>query len=110
MGITKERSLNFQVFTPGYPTVLSDHFVTVDFLGWRYFELPFREPDVDAWYQYSWPYGFGGYELVRGTVDRNHVGRDQHLLQQFADGATSNCYISLVKRFLSSRSVRSTLR
>ncbi len=47
--------LNFMWKAPGNVCIgLDEHYVTVDFTGWRYFE--FIEPESDRVGQYLWPY------------------------------------------------------
>jgi len=49
--------LNLQLTNPTqfWPT-LDEHYVKVDFRGWRYFELLGRERDADQYADYAWPY------------------------------------------------------
>ncbi len=42
----------------------SDHLVKIDFKGWKYVELPFRERDVDAYLKYEWPFVIGNPEYM----------------------------------------------
>ena len=42
----------------------ADHLVKIDFKGWRYVELPFRERDVDAYLKHEWPFGIGNPEYM----------------------------------------------
>ncbi|HPA17570.1 MAG TPA: hypothetical protein PLU30_07465 [Verrucomicrobiae bacterium] len=65
--------LNVQLGTPReYSQALSDHYVTVDFTGWRYVELLVRERDVDQMTKYTWPYDHG-YSLYRNHLDMAHI-------------------------------------
>lgn len=49
--------LNVQVETPReYGQSFSEHYVTLDFTGWRDFEMPLRERDVERFLDYEWPY------------------------------------------------------
>ncbi|MBT3378169.1 MAG: hypothetical protein HN742_27100 [Lentisphaerae bacterium] len=49
--------LNVQVQTPYvYHGAVSDHYVDLDFTGWRYVELLLRERDADRMGDYKWPY------------------------------------------------------
>ena len=49
--------LNFQLTNPiqFWPT-FNEHYVKVDFQGWRYFELLCRERNADRYADYVWPY------------------------------------------------------
>ena len=55
LGDGKGEILNFQLANPGIPAY-DDHYVTIDFTGWRYFELHLKERDADRYSDYSWPY------------------------------------------------------
>lgn len=96
-GDAKGEILNLQLFNaPGYSNVLDDHYVTVDFSGWKYFELPLCERDAEQYYDYSWPYS--NSDLNRATfVNRAHVGGINIFYNNIPVGQTANCYISLVK-------------
>lgn len=77
-GDGKGELLNIQLTNqPEYFRTLDDHYVTVDFEGWRYFELLFRERDAAAYHDYQWPYGahcvLHRSPLVRKAVNRMSV-------------------------------------
>jgi hypothetical protein len=70
-GDGKGEVLNFQVKSPSHLTSgLGEHYVVVDFEGWRYFEL--IETDSDRFSDYAWPYG-GLYAMYRETVNYSSV-------------------------------------
>jgi len=72
-GDGKGALLNLQLGTPReYMSALSDHYVTLDFTGWRYVELLLRERDVERMADYQWPYG-GHYNIYRNPLDVAHV-------------------------------------
>ena len=49
--------LNVQIQTPYvYHGAVSEHYVDLDFTGWRYVELLLRERDADRMGDYQWPY------------------------------------------------------
>ena len=49
--------LNLQLQTPYvYHGAVSEHYVDLDFTGWRYVELLLRERDADRMGDYTWPY------------------------------------------------------
>ena len=63
--------LNFQMRSPDHLTrAVGEHYVVVDFTGWRYFEL--IEHDSDRYADYEWPYA-GGYSVYRETVQYDAV-------------------------------------
>lgn len=53
--------LNVQIENPPeYGKAFSEHYVTLDFTGWRDFEMPLRERDAARFADYAWPYrGYG---------------------------------------------------
>ncbi|NOY79522.1 MAG: hypothetical protein GXP31_00815 [Kiritimatiellaeota bacterium] len=63
--------LNFQVRSAGRFFSLADHYVVLDFEGWRYIEM--IEPESDRHAQYSWPYGRAVYKLHRHGVEYDAV-------------------------------------
>jgi hypothetical protein len=64
--------LNVQLRSPEHTVYRGsgDHYITLDFTGWRYFELV--EPDSDRIEDYQWPYG-GAYSIYREFVDYSQV-------------------------------------
>lgn len=68
--------LNIQLRTPReHLGGLSDHYVDLDFIGWRYVELLLRERDAERSSDYVWPYvvGNGSHAVYRNNLDRAHV-------------------------------------
>lgn len=48
--------LNVQIESPReYGLALSEHYVTLDFRGWRDFDVPLRERDAERYGDYKWP-------------------------------------------------------
>ncbi|MDX9975899.1 MAG: hypothetical protein RBU21_23170, partial [FCB group bacterium] len=64
--------LNVQLRSPEHTLYggFGDHYITLDFNDWRYFELV--EPDSDRIEDYRWPYG-AGYGIYREFVDYSQV-------------------------------------
>lgn len=57
--------LDIQLQNPReHSSARSDHIVKIDFKGWKYVELPFRERDVDAYLKYEWPFKVGHPEYM----------------------------------------------
>jgi len=58
--------LNLQQTSPAHLSHgIADHYVTIDFTGWRYIELV--EPEGARHAEYSWPYG-GNYAIYRESL------------------------------------------
>jgi len=63
--------LNFQLRSPQHISHgIGEHYVVVDFTGWRYFEL--IEPEGERYAQYSWPYG-SAYSIYRESVNYSQI-------------------------------------
>lgn len=63
--------LNFQLTCPHHlARGIGEHYVDVDFEGWRYVELV--EPEGERHADYAWPYG-NAYAIYRETVKYAHV-------------------------------------
>lgn len=95
-GDGKGALLNIQFETPReYMSAFSDHYVTLDFTGWRYVELLVRERDVEQMTRYTWPYG-GSYDLYRNPLDMAHVSRVNFYLNNLSPGDTTDVVLSPV--------------
>jgi hypothetical protein len=72
-GDAKGELLNFQLTNPPrFWDTFAEHYVDVNFEGWRYFELLFRERDAERHGDYDWPYG-GTSALYRAQLIRDHT-------------------------------------
>ena len=72
LGDGKGEVLNLQVQSPHHITgAVGEHYIVVDFTGWRYFEL--IETDSEQFTDYAWPYG-GLYSIYRQTPRYNVIG------------------------------------
>ncbi len=63
--------LNLQIQTPYvYHGAISDHYVDLDFTGWKYVELLLRERDADRMGDYEWPYSTaaGNHAVCRNVI------------------------------------------
>ena len=89
--------LNVQRFNPpGYVAPEDEHYVTVDFTGWRYVELHFRERDAARYSDYKWPY-HGGMPVYRTWVTRDKVAGINVYYNHLPPGKTARCYLSPIK-------------
>jgi hypothetical protein len=99
--------LNIQVRSPReYHGCISDHYVDLDFVGWRYVELLLRERDSERLTDYTWPYTGGGgrHAVYRNAVDRAHLSEVNVLLNEIPAGGQVNILLSPIHS-LSSRTV-----
>lgn len=70
-GDGKGEVLNLQLASPHHLTHgIADHYIDVNFTGWRYFELV--EPEGGRWAEYGWPYG-NVYANYRELVSRGNI-------------------------------------
>ncbi|MBM3861579.1 MAG: hypothetical protein FJ395_18295 [Verrucomicrobia bacterium] len=92
-GDGKGALLNIQLASPReYMSGRSDHYVTLDFTGWRYFELLFRERDVDQMHKYQWPYS-SSYTLYRTGLDLAHISELNLYLNNLPPSETTEVVI-----------------
>ena len=88
--------LNFQWRSP--PELIhrgvGEHYVVVDFEGWRYFELV--ELDGGMHGQYQWPYG-GAYDIYRENVDEGNLKTFDIWCNNLPAGKRTECYISPIR-------------
>ncbi len=87
--------LNVQLRSPEHTVYRGsgDHYVTLDFTGWRYFELV--EPDSDRIDDYQWPYG-GVYATYREFVDYSQVSSLTLWLNNLPVGKETSCVIGAI--------------
>jgi len=96
-GDGKGELLNLQLTNlPEYFHTTDDHYVKVDFTGWRYFELLLRERDAAAYHDYQWPYG-AHCVLHRSPLVRQVVNRLTLYLNNLPPHEEATCYLSPVK-------------
>jgi hypothetical protein len=87
--------LNLQLKSPpGFIPGDGDHYIVVDFQGWRYFELV--EPEGRRYADYAWPYG-NVYSIYRENVTYSHV----HALNLFVNNLPAKgkvvCHLSPIR-------------
>ncbi len=87
--------MNLQLRSPQHVSNgIGDHYIVVDFNGWRYFEL--IEPEGQRHAEYQWPYG-DIYSIYRESVN---FGRIQSLglwCNHLPPGKPAVCYLSPIK-------------
>ena len=88
--------INFQLRSPEHVSLgIGDHYVVVDFTGWRYFE--FIEPEGERIDDYSWPYLGRIYSLYRELVQVDRVESLSIWCNNLPADEPIECYISPVK-------------
>jgi hypothetical protein len=89
--------LNVQIRSPReYHGCISDHYIDLDFVGWRYVELLLRERDAERLSNYVWPYSGGGgsHAVYRNAVDRQHISQVNLLLNEIPAGGEVDILVS----------------
>jgi hypothetical protein len=87
--------LNFQLRSPEYLSgAIEDHYVIVDFTGWRYFELV--EPEGERHAQFGWPYG-GEYAIYRELGNFGRIESCSLWVNNLPPNGTATCYLSPVR-------------
>ncbi len=90
--------LNLRIESPNHLShgAHGDHFITIDFNGWKYFELV--EIESSEFSNYIWPdSGFYVYDSYRHTVQFNNVDKLQLWYNNLPPGREANCLIGPVK-------------
>lgn len=81
------------VGTREYGRSLSEHYVKLDFTGWRYFSFVERERDARLADDHDWPYDT--FDQVCGTpLDTNHLGGVSFWLNDIPVGKSATVEIS----------------
>jgi hypothetical protein len=94
-GDGKGEVLNLQQTSPSHLShAIAEHYITVDFTGWRYFELV--EPEGGRHADYSWPYG-GIYSIYRESIRPNSVNTLSLWYNNIPPHQTVACYLSPVR-------------
>lgn len=92
--------LNVQIRSPReYHGCISDHYIDLDFVGWRYVELLLRERDAERLTDYQWPYhaSGGSHAVYRNSVDRAHISEVNLLLNEIPAGGAVDILLSPIR-------------
>ncbi len=84
--------LNIQRSSPPHLSHgLNDHYVVIDFAGWRYVELV--EPEAARYTDYTWPY-HGGYAIYRENIRYDQVETLNLYLNNLPPGQPVELFLS----------------
>jgi hypothetical protein len=87
--------LNLQLRSPQHIVGgIADHYLVLDFRGWRYFDL--IEPEGDRYADYSWPYG-DIYSIYRESVHFPQIETLGVWFNNLPPGKKVTCYLSPIK-------------
>ncbi len=102
-GDGKGELLNLQLTSPReYMHAYGEHYVKIDFTGWRYFEIPLRERDADKHRDYQWPYSGMG-PIYMTSVNTNHINEVNLYLNNLPPNDTATVYLSPIKALRTAR-------
>jgi hypothetical protein len=94
-GDGQQQVLNLQLRSPTHVSHgIGDHYIPIDFTGWRYFEL--IEPEGERHAQYAWPYG-GIYSIYRESVSYGQVASLGLWYNHLPPGQRAVCYLSPIQ-------------
>ena len=94
-GDGKGELLNFQLKSPEHiSAAIGEHYLNVDFTGWRYVEL--IETEGDRWLDYQWPYGWA-YSIFRESVDFAGIQNLRIWVNNLPANGGISCHLSAVK-------------
>lgn len=89
--------LNLQFRTPvAFTGGISDHYVRLDFTGWKYVTVLLRERDAAGHCEYRWPYG-GYLAVYRDMVTPEHLGTFSAYLNDIPKGGKATVEIGEVR-------------
>jgi hypothetical protein len=96
-GDGKGALLNVQLSNPPqFWPAWAEHYIDVDFAGWRYFELHLRERDAERHGDCGWPYG-GTADIYICPLIRHHVDRLNVYYNRLPPGDAATCYVGPIK-------------
>ena len=106
-GDGKGELLNLQLTNPEHfwPT-FDEHYVKIDFRGWRYFELLCRERDAERYADYEWPY-HDTSGVYRSPLIHDHVSALNLWYNCLPPGGKATCCLGPIKAL---RTVKTRLK
>ena len=96
-GDGKGELMNFRLESPRHIAygAVADHYVDIDFSGWRYFEL--IETESSRWSDYGWQDGKGLYNVCREFINFNHIESIGLWMNNVPANVQAECSIGQVK-------------
>ena len=102
-GDGKGEVLNIQLSNPReYSHAYAEHYVTIDFTGWKYVELLLRERSAARYHDYKWPY-FSQHGIFRNRLVSDHVHELNFYLNNLPPGETATVLLSPIRAVPTSR-------
>ncbi|MDD4018082.1 MAG: hypothetical protein PHV28_09055 [Kiritimatiellae bacterium] len=80
-----------------YSGALSDHYVKIDFTGWRHMDLLTRERDAGRMEEFVWPYSNEhNMRFIASSLDMAHIAKLSFFLNDVPPGETATVEVSEV--------------
>ena len=90
--------LNVQAMSPReYGRSYSEHYVKLDFTGWRYMEMPLREKDAAEYLDHKWPYAGGYAEVFHRIVNQKYVSAVKLYLNDVPPGGSAEAAVGEIR-------------
>ncbi len=90
--------LNVQLRCPPHlVTGIGEHYVPIDFTGWRYVEL--IELEGDRCGDYAWPHSGNSYGLYREEIDHRQIASVGLWYNNIPPGSAAECLIGPIETF-----------
>jgi hypothetical protein len=96
-GDGKGAILNIQFENPReYTHCIAEHYIDLDFVGWKYVEIPFRERSADRYHDYQWPY-FSQHGIFRNRLQTNVVSSLNLYVNNIPKGERTEILVSPIR-------------
>ena len=105
--------LNIQFKTPYvFFESVSDHYIDLDFSGWKYFTLLFRERDAERMQEFKWPYNTNPsrHANARTALDCKHIESISIMLNNVPAGKGTDIELGGIDIFPQEKAVLSKPR
>ena len=90
--------MNLQFENPRvYGKTWQEHYVDLNFTGWKYFEFPFCQSDAGRWSDYQWPYRASWVDIFHRPVLRSAIEAVSIFLNEIPSGKTVQVEMSEVR-------------
>ncbi|MDX9978870.1 MAG: LamG-like jellyroll fold domain-containing protein [Lentisphaeria bacterium] len=96
-GDGKGAVLNIQLQNPREHThCFAEHYVDLDFVGWKYVEIPFRERSSERYHGFSWPY-YSQHGIFRNRLQPNVVSALTLYLTNLPENGQAEVLVSPIR-------------
>lgn len=93
-GDGKGAVLNVQLQTPReHSHCFAEHYIDLDFVGWKYVEIPFRERSSERYHEFAWPY-YSQHGIFRNRLQTHVVSALTLYLGNLPEGGEVEVLVS----------------